>query len=79
MPSSIRDCGGGGRGGDLVRAFAPELRNAVIGGGRIVEIAAALASPEGAEAGRQLYEDEAKFIDFTRSPLWFGEEKVVFG
>ncbi len=24
----------------------------------------ALASPGGAEAGRQLYEDEAKFIDF---------------
>jgi len=23
-------------------------------------------------------EDEAKFIDFAKSPLWFGEEKVVF-
>lgn len=43
------------------------------------DLAAALASPEGTEAGRQLYEDEAKFIDFTKSPLWFGEEKVVFG
>ncbi len=42
-------------------------------------LAAALGSPEGIEAGRQLYEDEAKFIDFTRSPLWWGEEKVVFG
>ncbi|MCF8469876.1 MAG: EthD domain-containing protein [Parvibaculum sp.] len=43
------------------------------------ELAAAMATPDGAEAGRQLYEDEAKFVDFARSPLWFGEEKVVFG
>jgi hypothetical protein len=37
------------------------------------------STPEAAEAGRQLLEDEAKFIDFSRSPLWFGEEKVIFG
>lgn len=43
------------------------------------DLAAATATPDGIEAGRQLYEDEAKFIDFARSPLWFGEEKVVFG
>lgn len=43
------------------------------------DIAAAMTTPEGAEAGRQLLEDEAKFIDFAKSPLWFGEEKVVFG
>ncbi len=31
-----------------------------------------------AEAGRQLLEDERKFIDHARSPLWWGEEKVIF-
>ncbi|MCE9649338.1 MAG: EthD domain-containing protein [Parvibaculum sp.] len=37
------------------------------------------STPEAVEAGRQLLEDEAKFIDFSKSPLWFGEEKVIFG
>lgn len=36
-------------------------------------------TPEAREAGRALLEDEAKFIDFSKSPLWFGEEKVIFG
>ncbi|HUD50839.1 EthD domain-containing protein [Parvibaculum sp.] len=36
-------------------------------------------TPEAREAGRALLEDEAKFIDFAKSPLWFGEEKVIFG
>jgi uncharacterized protein (TIGR02118 family) len=30
------------------------------------------------EAGRMLLEDERKFIDLSRSPLWWGEEKVIF-
>ena len=34
--------------------------------------------PKAAEAGRMLLEDERKFIDLPRSPLWWGEEKVVF-
>jgi uncharacterized protein (TIGR02118 family) len=29
------------------------------------------------DAGRMLLEDERKFIDLTRSPLWWGEEKVI--
>jgi hypothetical protein len=36
-------------------------------------------SPERQAAGVELLEDERKFIDLTRSPLWFGEEKTVFG
>lgn len=32
-----------------------------------------------AEAGRMLLEDEKKFIDLERSPLWWGEEYEVFG
>jgi hypothetical protein len=43
------------------------------------DLASTTTTPESAEAGRQLLEDEAKFIDFAKSPLWFGEEKVVFG
>lgn len=35
--------------------------------------------PEAQEAGRRLLEDEKKFIDLARSPLWWGEEKVVVG
>jgi len=40
---------------------------------------AAGQSEEAAEAGRALLEDEEKFIDFSRSPLWFGEEHVIIG
>ena len=35
-------------------------------------------NPEAAAAGRMLLEDERKFIDLSRSPLWWGEEKVIF-
>jgi hypothetical protein len=37
-----------------------------------------LDTPETRAAGAALLADEAKFIDFARSPLWFGEEKVIF-
>jgi len=43
------------------------------------DIAAATATPAGIEAGRELLEDERKFIDLSRSPLWWGEEKVIVG
>lgn len=29
------------------------------------------------DAGRTLLEDERKFIDLARSPLWWGEERVI--
>jgi uncharacterized protein (TIGR02118 family) len=35
-------------------------------------------TPEGREAGRLLLEDEAKFIDLVRSPLWLNTEHVVY-
>jgi uncharacterized protein (TIGR02118 family) len=41
------------------------------------DLAARLGKPEAVEAGRQLLEDEAKFIDLPKSPLWWGEEKVI--
>jgi hypothetical protein len=34
--------------------------------------------PAAAEAGRLLLEDERRFIDLPKSPLWWGEEKVIF-
>ena len=40
---------------------------------------AAMTSPEGEAAGRELLEDERKFIDLARSPLWFGEETTIIG
>lgn len=29
------------------------------------------------DAGRTLLDDERKFIDLARSPLWWGEERVI--
>jgi len=38
----------------------------------------AVDDPAAVEAGRLLLEDERRFIDLSRSPLWWGEEKVIF-
>ena len=43
------------------------------------DLAAAQSNPTAAAAGRELLEDERKFIDLARSPLWWGEEKTIFG
>jgi EthD domain len=37
-----------------------------------------LADPEAQAAWAALIEDEKRFIDLQHSPLWFGEEKVMF-
>ena len=42
------------------------------------DMALSANDPKAAEAGKMLLEDERKFIDLSRSPLWWGEEKVVF-
>lgn len=42
------------------------------------DILAALETEEGREAGRSLLEDEKKFIDVARSPLWYNQEQVIF-
>eukprot|EP00439_Symbiodinium_sp_Y106_P089406 s1_g1942.t1 len=41
------------------------------------DLRAATETEEGRAAGRILLEDEAKFIDFARSPLWYGEEHQI--
>jgi uncharacterized protein (TIGR02118 family) len=46
---------------------------------RLDDVVAAMSSPQGQAAGLALLEDERKFIDLTRSPLFFGEERVIFG
>ncbi len=38
------------------------------------DLAAATASPEGLAAAQALLDDERRFIDHARSPLWIGEE-----
>ncbi len=43
------------------------------------DLAAATQSPQGQAGGLELLEDERKFIDLARSPLFFGEEKTIFG
>jgi len=40
---------------------------------------AARKNPQAREAGRLLLEDEARFIDLPRSPLWLNQEHLVYG
>ena len=42
-------------------------------------VAAAVATPEGQAASAELLEDERRFIDHARSPLWLSEEHEVIG
>lgn len=37
-----------------------------------------MTKPEAQAAARLLLEDERKFIDHSRSPLWWGQERVIF-
>lgn len=43
------------------------------------DLAGRMADPRAQAAGRLLLEDERKFIDLPRSPLWWGEERPVIG
>ena len=42
------------------------------------DLQAAISSPEGIEAGTRLLEDEARFIDFSRSTIFLTEEHTIF-
>lgn len=42
------------------------------------DFSSAYATPEGAESGRILAEDEAKFIDFEKSAVFLTQEHVIF-
>lgn len=41
------------------------------------DMQAAAATPEGKAAGKELVEDEKKFIDLSRSPIWVANERPV--
>lgn len=43
------------------------------------DLAAATASDAGRKASLELLEDERRFIDLARSPLWLGHENAVIG
>jgi uncharacterized protein (TIGR02118 family) len=42
------------------------------------DLSAAVATPEGAESGRRLAEDEAQFIDLPKSTIFLTEEHTIF-
>lgn len=42
-------------------------------------LAANSERPQARDAGRILLEDEKTFIDLPKSPLWWGEERVIVG
>jgi uncharacterized protein (TIGR02118 family) len=41
------------------------------------DLGARLQDPAAREAGARLLEDEKRFIDLPRSPLWWGQERPV--
>jgi uncharacterized protein (TIGR02118 family) len=43
----------------------------------VEDLMEAYSSEAGQAAGAELLEDEQRFIDLARSPLWLGEEHVV--
>jgi uncharacterized protein (TIGR02118 family) len=43
------------------------------------DVVAAVSTPTGQQAALELLEDERRFIDLERSPLWIGEEHLVVG
>ena len=43
------------------------------------DVVAALSSPQGQAAAAALLEDERRFIDLARSPIFFGEERTIIG
>lgn len=43
------------------------------------DMAGPSADPAAREAGRLLLEDEKRFIDLAKSPLWWGHEREIIG
>src|SRR5205085_8094049 len=41
------------------------------------DVIAGVSTPAGQQAAAELLEDERRFIDLDRSPLWIGEELAV--
>jgi uncharacterized protein (TIGR02118 family) len=66
---------------DAIRASraAPEMYDGVaeLWWDSLEDLMASGGSEEAHAAGLALLEDERKFIDLPRSPLWLGEEKAI--
>jgi uncharacterized protein (TIGR02118 family) len=66
---------------DAIRASrgAPEMYDGVaeLWWDSLDDILASGESEEGRAAGLALLEDERRFIDLSRSPLWLSEEKTI--
>lgn len=60
---------------------APEPYDGVaeVSWGSREEFLAAFDSPDGQQASVELFEDERRFIDHARSPLWIATERPVVG
>jgi len=43
------------------------------------DLDASLRDKAASRAGRELIEDEKRFIDLSRSPLWFSRERLIIG
>jgi len=68
---------------DAIRASraAPEMYDGVaeLWWDSLDDLTASGESEGARAAGLELLEDERKFIDLSRSPLWLGEEKTIVG
>lgn len=67
--------GGGGR--DPVERPEPYDGVAELWWDSIEDFQAGADSPERQQAGLALYEDEKKFIDLSRSPVWIAQERPI--
>lgn len=65
---------------EAVRGLRGEMADPFMGHAELwydrLELAGAVATPEGARAMELLVEDESKFVDFKRSALWVAKEHV---
>ncbi|HEX4861923.1 MAG TPA: EthD domain-containing protein [Rhizomicrobium sp.] len=68
---------------DAIRASreAPEMYDGVaeLWWDSLEDLMASGQSEDARAAGLELLEDERKFIDLPRSPLWLGEERTILG
>ena len=45
----------------------------------LADLEASMKDRHASAAGRELLEDERRFIDLPRSPLWYGQERLIIG
>ena len=45
----------------------------------MADLEASMKDRNASAAGRELLEDERRFIDLARSPLWYGQERLIIG